>query len=88
MTTRALLRGRPLNLVEVVRASGADAVSLSYDLASQDDVDALHAAGIAVVIAELFEPDFQRVVDLGADVVSYGDPIVAIRELPALGMRA
>src|SRR5207248_3202813 len=87
LTTRVLLRGRPLHLANIVRAAGADAVSLSYDLVSAADVAALHAAGIAVTVAELFEPDFQRVVELGADAVSWGDPIEAIRELKRLGAR-
>lgn len=86
-TTRAILRGRPLNLVEAALAARADAVSLSYDLASAAEIDALHAAGVAVVIAELFEPDFGRVAALGADGVSYGDPILAIRALKELGAR-
>ena len=87
LTTRAILRGRPLNLVEVVRESGADAVSLSYDLVSEDEVRALHDAGIAVIVAELFEPNFARIVELGVDGVSYGDPILAIGELRKLGAR-
>ncbi len=87
VTTRALLRGRPVNLADVVRASRADAVSLSYDLLSRAEVDELHAAGIAVVVAEMFEADFTRVVELGADAVSWGDPIVALRELSRLGAR-
>jgi len=86
-TARAILRGRPVNLVETVRAARADAVSLSYDLASADDVRALHDAGIAVMIADLFEPDFGRVVALGGDAVSYGDPILATRALRELGAR-
>ena len=87
LTTRVLLRGRPVHLVETVRAALADAVSLSYDLVSHSDVAALHAAGIAVVVADLFEPDFARVAALGADAVSWGDPIAAIRELKKLGAR-
>ena len=87
LTTRVLLRGRPVDLVESVRASCADAVSLSYDLASRADVAALHDADIAVVVADLFEPDFARVVELGADALSWGDPIAAIRELKRLGAR-
>jgi glycerophosphoryl diester phosphodiesterase len=87
ITTRILLRGRPLQLVEVVRASRADAVSLSYDLASAAEVSTLHEAGIAAMISGLFEPDFGRVVRLGADMVSWGDPIQAARELRRLGAR-
>ena len=87
VTTRVLLRGRPVNLVDVACASRADGVSLSYDLASRVEVDALHDAGVAVLLAELFEPDFARVVEVGADAVSWGDPIVAIRELVLLGAR-
>ncbi|MBI5876228.1 MAG: glycerophosphodiester phosphodiesterase [Chloroflexi bacterium] len=86
-TTRAILRGRPVNLVDVVQAARADAVSLSYDLASAEDVQALHAAGIAVMVADLFEPDFGRVAALDADAVTYGDPILAIRALRELGAR-
>ncbi len=87
VTTRALLRGRPLRLGPMLQACGADAVSLSYDLASADDICVLHEQGIAVVIADLFEPDFARVVALGADGVSWGDPLEAARELRALGAR-
>ena len=87
LTTRVLLRGRPVQLLATVRASLADAVSLSYDLVSDSDVAELHAAGIAVVVADLFEPDFARVAALGADAVSWGDPIAAIRELKKLGAR-
>ncbi len=84
VTTRIILRGRPVNLVEVVRASRADALSLSYDLASKAEVDALHAEGIALTIADMFEPDFARVMKIGADMVSWGDPIVAIRETSSI----
>jgi glycerophosphoryl diester phosphodiesterase len=87
IAARVLLRGRPLNLVNLVQASMADAVSLSYDLAGKAEVEALHAAGIAVMIAEVFEPDFARIVSIGADMVSWGDPIVAARELQRLGAR-
>ena len=87
LTTRALLRGRSLKLVETAQAARVDAVSLSYDLAGPAEVEALHAAGIAVVIAEMFEPDFARVAALGADGVSFGDPIRAMRALQELGAR-
>lgn len=88
VTTRILLRGRPLNLVDIARASAADAVSLSYELAGRTEVEALHEAGVAVLLAELFEPDFERVVAVGADMVSWGDPIVALRELRRLIARS
>jgi glycerophosphoryl diester phosphodiesterase len=87
IATRVLLRGRPLNLVNLVTESMADAVSLSYDLTGKADVESLHAAGIAVMIADVFEPDFARIVSIGADMVSWGDPIVAVRELQRLGAR-
>lgn len=87
-TTRSLLRGRPVNLVATIQASHADAVSLSYDLTTQRDVNALHEAGIAVVIAELFEPNFEHVLQLNADMLSYGDPLIAQRELRYWAQRA
>lgn len=74
LTTRALLRGRVLDLPSVVRAARADCVSLSYDLMRPDDVEQMHALGVAVVLAEMWQPDFAFVQNSGADMVSWGDP--------------
>lgn len=79
--TRALLRGRPVNLPETIRACRADCVSLSYDLIRPADVEQLHARGVAVMLAELWQPDFGFVARSGVDLVSWGDPAQARRGL-------
>jgi len=72
--TRALIRGRVLDLPSVVRTARADCVSLSYDLVRPGDVAQMHALGVAVVLAEMWQPDFAFVKNSGADMVSWGDP--------------
>jgi glycerophosphoryl diester phosphodiesterase len=74
VATRALFRGKPVNLLEVVLASQADAVSLSYDLICQEDVDQMRTHGIAVAMVEMWQPDFLRAVELDVDIVSWGNP--------------
>jgi glycerophosphoryl diester phosphodiesterase len=81
ITTRALLRGRPVDIVQVAQSAKVDAVNLDADMVTPAEVDALHAAGIAVVIAETVSPDFSRPVRLGADVVCCKDPRAARRAL-------
>jgi glycerophosphoryl diester phosphodiesterase len=87
LTTRALLRGNPLDLVAIAVRAEVDAIALSYDLIDQSDVEALHEVGIAVVLAELWEPNFRYAIDLGVDVVSWGDPAEAIFSLQGQGTR-
>lgn len=74
ITTRALLRAHPVDIVQIARSAKVDAVNLDADMVTQAEVDALHAAGIALVIAETVNPDFSRPVRLGADVVCCKDP--------------
>jgi len=85
--TRAFLRGSPIDLVTMVKRAEVDAVSLSYDLIDRSDVEALHEAGIAVVLAEMWEPNFRFPVELGVDMVSWGDPAEAIFALELQGGR-
>lgn len=88
IATRAFLRGNPLDLVAVARRAEVDAISLSYDLIDRADVEALHEAGIAVMLAEMWEPNFRYPVELGVDMVSWGDPAEARRALEAQGVGA
>jgi glycerophosphoryl diester phosphodiesterase len=50
--TRVGIRGRLVDTPAAVVSARADSVGLSYDLARREDVDALHARGIGVVLAE------------------------------------
>ena len=75
--TRANLQSRPVDLAAVLRPAGCDAVGLSFDIANTADVEAAHALGVAVCLAHIFTPDWQRVAALGVDVVCHGDPAAA-----------
>jgi glycerophosphoryl diester phosphodiesterase len=81
VTTRALIRARLVDLPGVLRSTGADCVSLSHDLIRPGDVEQVHALGVAVVLAEMWQPDFDWVARSGVDIVSWGDPAEARRQL-------
>lgn len=75
--TRANLRARPVDVAAVLGPVGCDAVGLSFDLASVEEVAVAHALGIAVSVADIFTPDWRRVAALGVDIVCHGDPAAA-----------
>jgi len=81
ITTRALMRARLANLPAALTAARVDCVSLSYDLIRPDDVEQMHALGVAVTLAEMWQPDFDFVAHSGVDIVSWGDPAEAKRRL-------
>ncbi len=81
ITTRALIRGRPVDIVQVARRARVDAVNLDADMVTKSEVESLHGARIAVVVAEMINPDFARPVELGADVVCCKDPGAARKAL-------
>ena len=74
LTTCAFLRGVPLDLVALATRCEAGALSLDYDLCDTADIDALHEAGVAVILSNLFEPNFRYPIQLGVDGVQWGDP--------------
>jgi glycerophosphoryl diester phosphodiesterase len=74
ITTLALLRARPVDVVQVVHQAQADAVNLDADMVQIDDVERLHAEGLAVVIADMFDADFRRAIRMGADIICCKDP--------------
>ncbi len=73
-----------MDLVGALRAAKVHAVSLAYGLTSAELVDECHEAGIAVVLAEMWKPDFEHALELGVDVVGWGEPIQARRGLGCL----
>ncbi len=79
--TRAIIRGRPVDIVQMAQNAKVDAISLDADMVTATEIDALHTAGIAVVIAELIRPDFSHPVKLGADIVCCSDPGAARKAL-------
>jgi len=74
IATRALIRGRPVDIVQVAQRAQADAINLDADMVTGAEVKALHDAGIALAIAEMIDPDFSRAARLGADVICCRDP--------------
>jgi len=82
--TRALIRGRPVDIVQMAQNARVDAIGMDADMITRADVDALHHAGIAVVTAEIVNPDFSRAVKVGADVVCCKNPGAAHAAISAL----
>ena len=74
VTTLALLRARPVDVVQLAHQAQVDAINLDADMVQIDDVERLHAAGLAVVIAELYDADFRRALRMGADIICCKDP--------------
>jgi len=84
VTTKALIRGYPVNFVEVVQAAQVDAINLSADLTSLEIVQAFQNAGIAVFLGMTFRPDYSLVNKWRLDGISCSDPAVARQAIKAL----
>lgn len=81
LMTRALLRGRLTDHYGYLKSIQVDAVSLTYGVVRPADVEAVHRAGVAAIMAEMWQPDFMSVLNLGMDLVSWGNPLEARRAL-------
>ncbi len=74
ITTRALIRGRLVDYTGFLKYTQADAISLTYGVVRSSDVEQVHQAGVAIVMAEMWKPDFKMVRDLDIDIVSWNNP--------------
>ena len=81
LTTRALMKGRLVEYADFLKHTQADAISISYGVTRAADVEQIHRAGVAVIMAEMWQPDFETVKNLGIDMVSWSDPNEAKRLL-------
>jgi hypothetical protein len=81
LTTRALINGRLVEYADFLKHTQADAISISYGVTRAADVEQIHRAGVAVIMAEMWRPDFEMVRNLGIDMVSWSDPNEAQRLL-------
>ncbi|MCX6078353.1 MAG: glycerophosphodiester phosphodiesterase [Chloroflexi bacterium] len=81
LTTRALINGRLAAYSEFLKYTQADAISLSYGIVRPRDVEEIHRAGVAVIMGEMWRPDFEMINDLDIDMVSWSDPNEARRLL-------
>lgn len=74
VTTRALIRGRLIDYSSFLKHTQADVISLTYGVVRQSDVEQVHQAGVAIVMAEMWNPDFEIVKKLDIDIVSWSNP--------------
>ena len=74
ITTRALIRGRLIDYPGFLKHTQADAISLTYGVVRSSDVEQVHKAGVAIVMAEMWNPDFELVENLDIDIVSWSNP--------------
>lgn len=81
LTTRALINGRLVDYTVFLKYTRSDAISLSYGIARPSDIEEIHRAGVAVIMGEMWRPDFELVKNLGLDMVSCSDPNVARKML-------
>lgn len=77
LKVRALVTGRPANFVAYLQGIRADCVSVSYGLFRPSDLEDLHAAGIAVVLGEVWNPDVDLFQKYDIDIFTYGNPLKA-----------
>lgn len=79
--TRILIHGRPIDIIGLVKAAEANAVSLAYGVARRDDVSSLHSKGIAVSLAEMWTFDTTEISNLDIDIICWGKPAEARKAL-------
>jgi glycerophosphoryl diester phosphodiesterase len=77
LTVRAPLRGRLAHYAEYLQKIGADCASLSYGMFRPADIEQLHAAGISVVLGELWNPNADLFKTLEIDIFTHGNPVEA-----------
>lgn len=77
LSVRALLMGRLANCAGYLQKIQADCVSLSYGLFRPADIEEIHAAGIAVALNQLWNPDPEIFSSLEIDIFDHGNPLEA-----------
>ena len=81
LTVRALLRGRLADYAGYLQTIQADCASLSYGMFRPADIEALHSAGVSVVLGELWNQDSDLFQALEIDIFTHGNPVEARRIL-------
>lgn len=77
LTVRALLIGRLRSYCDYLQGIRADSVSISYGMFRPQDVDEIHAAGIAVALSSVWNPDTDLFRALDIDIFNHGNPAEA-----------
>jgi glycerophosphoryl diester phosphodiesterase len=77
LTVRALVSGRLMNYHDYLQSIRADCVSLIYGMFRPEDVEEIHAAGVAAVLGGLWNPDTDLLRSVEIDIFSHGKPVEA-----------
>jgi glycerophosphoryl diester phosphodiesterase len=84
IATRAIIRGRLVDYASFLKSTKADALSLAYGVVRPADVEEIHHAGVAIMLGEMWLPDFEMVKQLDVDIVGWSDPGAARRMLESI----
>jgi len=84
--TRGIIRGYPVDIVGVAKKAQLDALNLDSDMVTEEEIDDLHKQEIAVAIAEIINPNYERAANLGADIICCKDPRLANTTLSSAGL--
>jgi len=74
---RGSLLGRLVNFAEYLQGIKADCVSISYGVFCTEDIEQIHAAGISVVLGDLWNPNVDIFQRYEIDIFSHGNPLDA-----------
>lgn len=77
IATRALLGGRLFNYAEYLQSIGADCASISYGTFRPIDIEQIHAAGISVVLWDLWNQNTDLFETLDIDIFAHDNLIEA-----------
>ena len=77
LTVRALVIGRLRSYCEYLQSIRADSVSVSYGMFRPQDVDEIHAAGLAVALCSVWNPNTDVFDSLDIDIFNHGNPAEA-----------
>jgi glycerophosphoryl diester phosphodiesterase len=86
-TVEIIMNCRLADVVHAARAAGSKFVSLEPEYAVKADVEAMHAAGIAVLTTVLSVEHGRELMDMGIDFFEANDVAMAVEALRALGRR-
>ena len=86
-TVEIIMNCRLADVVHAAQAAGSKFVSLEPEYAVKADVDAMHAAGIAVLTTVLSIEHGRDLLDMGVDFFEANDVDMAVAALKAVGRR-
>jgi len=84
LTVRALLTGRLLHFAGYLQKINADCVSISYGMLRPEDIEQLHATGIAIALIEFWNQNSDIFRQFDIDIISAGNPVDGKRILEQL----